>query len=59
MNNFRSVRRSPVLTVLVAAVLPALLPALLFDVSSALQSGLAQPSAVLAGDDTKTGGGPG
>lgn len=57
MNTLRSVRRTVVTTVLVVAVLPALL----LGAFSSVQTGSAQPSgpAVLAGDDTKTGGGSG
>ncbi|GAA5441172.1 hypothetical protein Dcae01_02707 [Deinococcus caeni] len=57
MNNLRSVRRTVVTTVLAVAVLPALL----LGTFSSVQPGAAQPSAptVLAGDDTKTGGGSG
>ncbi len=57
MNNLHSVRRTIVTTVLMAAVLPALL----LGTFSPVQTGFAQPSApaVLAGDDTKTGGGSG
>ncbi|WP_172418185.1 hypothetical protein [Deinococcus indicus] len=57
MNNLCPVRRTVVTTVLAVAVLPALL----LGTFSSVQTGSAQPSAptVLAGDDTKTGGGSG
>ncbi|MCD0155739.1 hypothetical protein [Deinococcus sp. 6GRE01] len=56
------VRRTLASTVVVAAVvMNAVLPALLLGAFSSVQTGSAQPSgpAVLAGDDTKTGGGSG
>lgn len=60
MNHLRSVRRTFVTAVLTTAVLMnAVLPALLVGTFSPVRVGFAPTTPVLAGDDTKTGGGSG
>ncbi len=61
MLNLHSVRRTSLSIALAFAVLAGVLPTLPLSESPDSQVSVSRPSAptILAGDDTKTGGGPG